>query len=78
VLSIAVNPDYKARGFGSSLLTNFERIALEKGCSEISLTTDFYENKRTIDFYFNCGYTVMTTFYAYPNRKMYRLKKKLI
>jgi ribosomal protein S18 acetylase RimI-like enzyme len=77
VLSIAVNPECKGRGFGNSLLTNFERTALEKGCSEISLTTDYYENKRVIDFYFNCGYTVMSTFYAYPNRKMYRLKKKL-
>jgi ribosomal protein S18 acetylase RimI-like enzyme len=77
VLSIAVNPDYKAMGFGKLLLTSFEEMALSKGCSEVSLTTDYYENSRILDFYFKCGYKVMATFYAYPKRKMYRLIKRI-
>jgi ribosomal protein S18 acetylase RimI-like enzyme len=77
VLSIAVSPKFKAKGLGNKLLTNFENMALGYGCTEISLTTDFYNNDRIINFYFKCGYAVMDIFFAYPNRKMYRLKKKL-
>lgn len=78
VLSIAVNPEFNSRGFGNSLLSTFEKIALERGCTEISLTTDYYENKRVIEFYLRSGYSVMATFDSYPNRKMYRLIKKII
>jgi ribosomal protein S18 acetylase RimI-like enzyme len=77
LLSIAVNPAFRGMGLGNYLLTNFEKMALEKGCRDISLTTDFYDNESIINFYFKSGYTIMATFNSYPNRKMYRLKKTL-
>jgi ribosomal protein S18 acetylase RimI-like enzyme len=64
-------------GLGNDLLTTFEKAAMGKGARQISLTTDFIDNEKVIDFYFKCGYTVLDTFYAYPKRKMYRLIKEL-
>jgi ribosomal protein S18 acetylase RimI-like enzyme len=77
VLSIAVNPEYKSMGLGNNLLATFEKVAMNKGARQVSLTTDYYDNDKVKDFYIKCGYTVMATFYAYPKRKMYRFIKKL-
>ena len=44
---------------------------------EISLTTDYYNNEKTIAFYKKMGYAVLYEFVTYPNRKMYRMIKNL-
>jgi len=77
VLSIALDPEYTAMGLGKILLTAFEKILINKGSSQVSLTTDYYDNDKVIDFYLKSGYNAMATFYAYPKRKMYRLIKQL-
>jgi len=77
VLSIALLPRYKSRGLGNNLLTSFEKIVITKGSRQVSLTTDYYNNDKVIEFYFKSGYTPMSTFIAYPKRKMYRLIKQL-
>jgi hypothetical protein len=43
----------------------------------MSLTTDFYNNIKTIEFYKGLGYNIYYDFIAYPNRKMYRMIKDL-
>jgi len=48
-----------------------------KGCSNLSLTTDYDNNEKAIQFYERLGYEIYYDFITYPNRKMYRMIKKL-
>ena len=77
LLSIAVPLDKKGKGYGRILLAEFERISKSFCIKKIALTTDFYNNEGVISFYKKSGYEVFYNFIAFPNRKMYKLIKKL-
>jgi ribosomal protein S18 acetylase RimI-like enzyme len=77
LLSIGVNPDIQGKGIGKLLLTNLEKKLKDKRIIDLSLTTDYYNNEKALKFYKALNYEIMYDFIAYPNRKMYRLIKKL-
>ncbi len=77
LLSICLLPSLKGKGIGKKLIKEYEIEAANKGCSNIALTTDFYNNKDVTEFYKSTGYTIFYEFNAYPHRKMYKLIKKL-
>jgi ribosomal protein S18 acetylase RimI-like enzyme len=77
LLSIATYQNKK--GYGKILLDAFEKevTACNKELLPISLTTDYENNEKAVQFYKDCGYTVCETFESYQNRKMYRFIKNL-
>lgn len=77
LLSIAVLPEYTGLKIGSDLLKYFENDARKLGNDKIVLTTDYYENDNVIAFYLKNGYQIYYDFYAYPNRRMYKLLKNI-
>lgn len=77
VLSIAVSPSLQGKGAGKQMLNFTESILKNEMIHEISLTTDFYNNEKAINFYKKNGYSILYEFDTYPNRKMYRLNKNL-
>ncbi len=77
LFSIAVLPAYNGLGIGKKLLEKFEQEALQKGCSKITLTTDFHNNDKVVEFYKKCGYNLFYDFYTYPQRRMYKMIKEL-
>lgn len=77
LLSIAVINNKQGKGIGKKLLLELENEMKLKGCFKLSLTTDFYNNNKVIEFYKGLGYNVYYEFIAYPNRKMYRMIKDL-
>ena len=61
------------KGYGKILLEKFQEELIKQNCNfPISLTTDYYDNAKAIDFYKNSGYEMLEIFYSYQNRKMYR------
>lgn len=66
-------------GYGKILLAEFEKEIAKENIENLplSLTTDYDENKKVIDFYKQSGYEVQQVFESYQNRKMYRFIKKL-
>jgi ribosomal protein S18 acetylase RimI-like enzyme len=77
LFSIGVDPHRQGLGIGKILLTEVEKSVCERGCHQITLTTDFFNNTKTIDFYKNMGYKVYYDFIAYPDRRMYKMIKTL-
>lgn len=77
LMSIAVSPNAQGGGMGKLLIQRTEEEVKNLCASRLSLTTDYYNNESTIAFYKRCGYEAMYEFTAYPNRKMYRMIKKL-
>lgn len=77
LLSIGVSPSAQGKGVGRILLTTLEEHLKEKHVELLSLTTDFFDNEKTLNFYKGMNYEIMYEFITYPNRKMYRLIKKL-
>ena len=77
LLSIAVSPSSQGKGAGKKLLIALEEYLRRKNISALSLTTDFYENEQALNFYKGMGYEKMYDFIAYPDRRMYRLIKKI-
>ncbi|HCE55009.1 MAG TPA: GNAT family N-acetyltransferase [Lutibacter sp.] len=77
LLSIGVLPAYNGQGIGKELIKRFEDEAMNKGCSEMALTTDFDKNSKVLEFYKSTGYEIYYEFITYPERKMYKLKKNL-
>jgi len=77
LLSIAVSENKQGKGIGKKLLLELENEMKLKGCFKLSLTTDFYNNIKVIEFYKGLGYNIYYEFIAYPNRKMYRMIKDL-
>ena len=67
-------------GYGKILLAEFEKeIEREnKDGLPLSLTTDYDENKKVIEFYTESGYQIQQVFESYQNRKMYRFIKHQI
>lgn len=77
LLSIGVSPAAQGKGVGKKLLMALEEYLNEMNVSQLSLTTDFYDNEKTQNFYKGLGYEIMYDFVAYPDRRMYRLIKKI-
>ena len=77
ILSIGVSVDKQGQGFGKKLLIQLEDELNQRGCSRLSLTTDYFNNEKVIEFYKGLGFSIYYDFKAYPNRKMYRLIKTL-
>jgi len=75
LLSIATIRNKK--GYGKALLNEFEReVAKENSLNlPISLTTDYDDNEKAIQFYKDCGYRIHEVFHSYQGRKMYRFIK---
>ncbi len=74
--SIAVSPKYQGGGVGRNLLSVTEADVKDHN-KRISLTTDYYNNDKTIAFYRALGYKEYYDFVTYPNRRMWKLIKEL-
>lgn len=74
--SIAVDPSFQGGGVGRRLLMATEE-EVKKHNNQISLTTDYYNNEKTIAFYRSLEYQDFYEFVTYPDRKMWRLIKQL-
>lgn len=74
--SIAVSPLCQGEGVGKHLLLTTENDVLNHNY-QVSLTTDYYDNDKTIAFYKALGYENFYEFTTYPNRKMWRMIKNL-
>lgn len=77
LLSIASLPEVRGQGVGKLLLETFEIRLRERGCSVVSLTTDFYNNDEVVGFYLKSGYVITDDFITYPERRMYKMTKKI-
>lgn len=77
LFSIAVSPNFQNRGIGKQLLVRVEDIAKESGAQRLSLTTDYYNNAKALNFYKTYGFQVFYDFTSYPNRRMFRLIKDI-
>jgi ribosomal protein S18 acetylase RimI-like enzyme len=77
LLSIGVSAKKQGLGIGKKLLIQLESEMKLRGCSNLSLTTDYINNEKAIEFYKGLGYIVYYDFIAYPSRKMYRMIKKI-
>ena len=77
LLSIATLSNKK--GYGKILLLEFEKEITRENIENlpISLTTDYHDNDKAVQFYKDCGYEVQEVFESYQGRKMYRFIKKL-
>lgn len=75
--SIGVLLETQGKGVGKKLLYATESALKDEGVEKVSLTTDYYNNESAIAFYHSMGYSTLYEFIAYPDRKMYRLIKKL-
>lgn len=74
--SIAVLPNHQGMGIGKSLLMAIEKDVIKHN-GTISLTTDYYDNDKTIGFYHSLGYKDFYEFVTYPERRMWRMIKSL-
>ncbi len=74
--SIAVSPTCQGEGVGKLLLTATENDVREHN-KQISLTTDYFDNEKTIAFYHTLGYQDYYEFVTYPERRMWRMLKEL-
>lgn len=77
LLSIGILPSYKGLGYGKLLINAFEKELTYRQIKQSTLTTDFYDNDKVINFYKSLGYEILHEFISYPNRRMYKLIKKL-
>lgn len=67
----------QGKGIGTKLMERLEVRLKKQGVEKVSLTTDYVDNDATLSFYKKNGYEVLYEFLTYPNRKMYRLIKKI-
>lgn len=74
--SIAVSPSCQGGGYGRKLLMATEEDVKQHN-NKVSLTTDYYNNDKTIAFYRALGYEEYYDFITYPDRRMWRLIKNL-
>lgn len=77
LLSIATEKNKK--GYGKILLEEFEKEIAKENLNNlpVSLTTDYDDNEKAVQFYKDCGYGIEEVFESFQNRKMYRFIKKL-
>ena len=67
----------QGKGIGTKLMERLEVRLKKQGVEKVSLTTDYVDNDATLSFYKKNGYEVLYEFLTYPNRKRYRLIKKI-
>ncbi|HEY5371860.1 MAG TPA: GNAT family N-acetyltransferase [Hanamia sp.] len=77
LLSIGISAKKQGLGIGKKLLIQLEKEIELKGCTKLSLTTDYSNNDKALGFYKGMGYEIYYDFIAFPNRKMYRMIKKI-
>lgn len=77
LLSIGVDPNVQRSGAGKAMLLALEEEVKKRGGKQLSLTTDYNDNEKTIGFYHSLGYKEWYDFVTYPNRRMYRLIKEI-
>jgi len=77
LLSIGVSGNFQGQGIGQILITAFENEVKEKNGYILALTTDKYDNDKTINFYEKSGYTLLYEFTSYPHRLMCKFIKLL-
>lgn len=77
LFSIGVSKDAQGKGVGKKLLAASELVMKAEGVKRVSLTTDYENNDQAVGFYRSMGYEILYEFVTYPNRKMYRMIKKL-
>ena len=67
------------RGYGKILLEEFEKEIVKENMNDlpVSLTTDYDDNEKAVQFYKDCGYEIQEVLQSFQNRKMYRFIKKL-
>jgi ribosomal-protein-alanine N-acetyltransferase len=58
ITNIAVNPLYQHQGIGKNLITEIEKIGIERDCANAYLEVRV-TNKIAIDFYKNFGYDIL-------------------
>ena len=77
LLSIATLENKK--GYGKILLNEFEKEVARENHDNlpVSLTTDYANNDKAVQFYRDCGYEIHEVFESYQHRKMYRFIKHL-
>lgn len=78
LVSIGVLKENKGLGIGKNILSEFEKNVRSKNVNKICLTTDAENNNYVLKFYKSMGYEIFYEFITYPNRKMYKLFKKII
>lgn len=76
ILSIATSQHSQGKGIGQALMIETEKELKLHNCKKLSLTTDFCNNEKTLNFYKKVGFEILYEFISYPNRRMYRLIKK--
>lgn len=74
---LGVLPSWQGKGVGRQLFMEFEKNVKTCGVTKICLTTDFYDNNKAVSSYNLWGLTVWYSFIAYPNRKMYKMCKRV-
>lgn len=74
---IGVSPSMKGKGIGHQLLRTLESALKAEGVTQLSLTTDYYNNENTLCVYNAWGFSVLYDFITYPDRRMYRLIKNI-
>jgi ribosomal protein S18 acetylase RimI-like enzyme len=77
LLSIGVLKFLKGKGIGKGLIERFEQELILRGCKQIVLTTDFFNNDDIINFYKKQGYDIYYEFVSYPNRRMNKMIKNI-
>jgi ribosomal protein S18 acetylase RimI-like enzyme len=77
LLSVATLPEMQGKGIGKRMLFEMEQDLKKRSCKSVSLTTDFENNEKVLYTYKSMGYDVFYEFVSYPDRKMYRMIKKL-
>lgn len=77
LLSIGVDPNVQRSGAGREMLLKLEAEVKKRGGKKLSLTTDYKDNEKAINFYKSQGYEPWYDFLTYPNRRMYRMIKYL-
>lgn len=77
LLSIGVDVNKQGLGIGKELMFALEQNLKQLSCSALSLTTDCEKNEKTVAFYESSGFSVLYEFRVWPDRKMFRLIKKL-
>ncbi len=77
LFSIGVLPTHQGKGIGKLLLDELESLLKNKQVQQLSLTTDYHDNEKALNFYRKSNYQDMYVFCSYPKRKMYRLIKDL-
>lgn len=70
---MAVHEDYRGRGIGRLVVNEFERIALERGYSEIIL----HARETALGFYEKCGYLRTSEKFYEIDIPHYEMRKQL-